>query len=341
MYALERGLQIKSLGKVLGVLFAIFTGIACFGIGNLVQINAITVNFNATFGAPNAAIGLTLMVLTFIVIVGGIKSIAKFAQYSQPFIITVFFLCCLYLLIANGAYIGAALVLICKSAFSMQAITGGVLGFTVTQAARFGIARGLFSNEAGLGSSPIAAAAATTRNPVRQGLVSMSQVFWDTIVLCAVTGTMYVTCVIRWPDQFIEMGDAGPKIIGGGTLAAQAFSNIPGGFGPYLLAFCILAFAWTTVLGWGYYGERAIEYLFGKKALMPFKIIYSLAVFIGSVTALNLVWDIADMFNAFMAIPNLICLLALSGILFNTTKHYLWEKKLDDVDTDPILEIKN
>ena len=336
MYALERGLPWKSAGKVMGVLFAIFTAIACFGIGNLVQINAITTNFNATFGAPNAAIGIVLTILTFIVIVGGIKSIAKFAQWVMPFIIVVFFLCCLFLLLMNGGYIGAALVLICKSAFSMQAITGGVLGFTVTQAARYGIARGLFSNEAGLGSSPIAAAAATTRNPVRQGLVSMSQVFWDTIVLCAVTGTMYVTCVLRYPDQFIDGG----KIIGGGTLASTAFSNIPGGFGPYLLAFCILTFAWTTVLGWGYYGERAIEYLFGKKALMPFKIVYSLAVFIGSVTALNLVWDIADMFNAFMAIPNLISLLILSGVLFNITKEYLWDKNLDGIDPDPIPEIK-
>ena len=333
MYALERGLK----AKWLGVLFAIFTSIACFGIGNLVQINAITTNFHGTFGTPNAVVGAILTICTFIIIVGGIKSIAKFAQYSQPFIISTFFLCCVFLLLQNWAYIGAALALICKSAFSMQAISGGVMGFTVTQAARFGIARGLFSNEAGLGSSPIAAAAATTRNPVRQGLVSMSQVFWDTIVLCAITGTMYVSCVIRFPDQFIIDG----KIIGGGTLALNAFMHIPGGIGPYLLTFCILTFAWTTVLGWGYYGERAIEYLFGKKALMPFKIVYSLAVFIGSVTALNLVWDIADMFNAFMAIPNLICLLALSGILASTTKTYLWDKNLNGVDTEPIMEIHN
>jgi AGCS family alanine or glycine:cation symporter len=241
------------------------------------------------------------------------------------------------MLLYNGAYIGEAVALICKSAFSMQAIAGGVAGYTVTQAARFGIARGLFSNEAGLGSSPIAAAAATTRNPVRQGLVSMSQVFWDTIILCAVTGTMYVTSVLRWPEQFIVDG----ALISGGTFAAQVFSNIPGGFGPYILTFCILTFAWTTVLGWSYYGERAVEYLLGKKAIMPFKVLYSLAVFIGSVTALNLVWDIADMFNAFMAIPNLISMLALSGVLVKLTKDYLWDKNLDAIDAEPIMEIKN
>ena len=337
MYALERGVK----AKWLGVLFSIFTAIACFGIGNLVQINAITTNLNFTLNVPNAATGVTLTILTFFVIVGGIKTIAKFAQYAQPIIVPFFFFCCLFLLLYNGPFIGAAFVLICKSAFSQQAITGGIAGYTVVQATRFGIARGLFSNEAGLGSSPIAAAAATTRNPVRQGLVSMSQVFWDTIILCAVTGTMYVTCVLKWPEQFVTVNDAGGnELISGGVFAAQAFSNIPGGFGPYLLTFCIITFAWTTVLGWGYYGERAVEYLFGKKALMPFKIIYSLGVFIGSVTALNLVWDIADMFNAFMAIPNLVSLIALSGVIARVTKEYLWDKNLDGIDKEPIMEVK-
>jgi len=346
MYAIERGMNMKWLG----ILFAVFTAIACFGIGNLVQINSITVNLINTFANPNnldvedpsfltmkLVIGIVLMILTFICIVGGIKTIAKVAEWLIPIMAIFFFICCLFILLYNGSYIGRALGEIFKGAFSFHAITGGMTGYAVMQAARFGIARGLFSNEAGLGSAPIAAAAAVTRNPVRQGLVSMSQVFWDTICLCAVTGTMYVTCYLRWPEQFFVDG----ALIGGGTYAAQAFSNIPGGFGSYLLTLCVLLFAWTTTLGWGYYGERSCEYIGGKKAVMPFKVVYSLAVFIGAITSLNLVWDIADTLNGMMAIPNLISLIALSGLLVKLTKEYLWDKNLDAIDPDPIMEIKN
>jgi AGCS family alanine or glycine:cation symporter len=336
MYALERGMN----AKWLGMLFALFTAIACFGIGNLVQVNSIAANVQGTFGVPAPAMGAILTVITFIVIVGGIKSIARVAEKVIPTMAILFLLGNFIILFLNAAYVGPALTLIVKSACSVQAITGGLTGYAVMTAARFGIARGLFSNEAGLGSAPIAAAAATTRNPVRQGLVSMSQVFWDTIVLCAITGTVYVSSILKRPDEFTYVNESGETVlIIGTTFAAKVFEAIPV-IGPALLTICILMFAWTTIIGWGYYGERGIEYMFGPKALKPFKIIYSLAVFVGSVTALNLVWDIADMFNAFMAIPNLISMLALNGILVKVTKEYLWDKNLDGIDPEPIMEIK-
>ena len=340
MYACERGLNMKWLG----VLFSIFTAIACFGIGNMVQVNSITENWYDTFGVPRVAVGVVLTVLTIIVIVGGIKSIAKVAEAVIPFMAILFLLGNLYVLFGvNGAYIGEAIGLIFASAFSYKAVYGGFVGYGVMQAARFGIARGLFSNEAGLGSAPIAAAAATTRNPVRQGLVSMSQVFWDTIILCAVTGTVYVSTLLRAFDgtginPFVN--DDGDALIRGAIFAKTVFSVIPG-VGSAFVAICILLFAWTTILGWGYYGERAVEYLAGKKAIKPFKIVYSLAVFIGSITAVDLVFDIADMFNAFMAFPNLITLIALSGVIAGLTKEYLWDKNLDAIDSESIMVIDN
>jgi len=337
MYAIERGMKMKWLG----VLFALFASVACFGIGNLVQVNSIAANFEGTLGIPPIVTGILLSALTLLVIVGGIRSIARVAEMLIPFMAIFFLIGNIYILFLNSAYIAPALSLIFRSAFSTQAIEGGLMGYAVREAIRFGIARGLFSNESGLGSSPIAAAAATTRNPVRQALVSMSQVFWDTIILCAVTGTMYVSSILKNPAAFTTVNDAGQTVmISGARFAATAFNAIPV-IGPIVLTIVIFTFAWTTVLGWGYYGERSIEYLFGKKALLPFRIVYGSAAFVGSVTALNLVWDIADAFNALMAIPNLISLLALSGVVVAVTKEYLWDNNLDAVDTEPIMEIKN
>jgi len=332
MYAIERGLKMKWLG----VLFAMFATIACFGIGNLVQVNSITENFQETLGIPRIATGIFVCVLTMIVIVGGIRSIAKVAEKIIPAMALFFLAGNLVILFLNCDFILPAIALILKSAFSEQAVEGGLIGYAIQQAIRFGIARGLFSNEAGLGSSPIAAAAATTINPVRQALVSMSQVFWDTIILCAITGTMYVTCILKYPETFIIDGRA----INGALIAAKAFALIPV-VGPIVLTVVIFTFAWTTIIGWEYYGERCIEYLGGKKLLMPFRVIYGLMAFIGAVVALNLVWDIADAFNALMAIPNLISLLALSGVIVAVTREYLWNNNLDKVDPEPIMVIKN
>jgi AGCS family alanine or glycine:cation symporter len=334
MYAIERGMK----SKLLAILFSIFTVVACFGIGNMVQSNSITANFHGTLGIPPMASGIFLSALTLLVIVGGIRSIARVAETVIPFMAVVFFGCCFGVLMMNYMYIIPAITLIFKSAFSQQAIEGGLLGYAVQQAIRFGIARGLFSNEAGLGSSPIAAAAATSSNPVRQALVSMSQVFWDTIILCFTTGTMYVSCILRHPDKFIDPSTN--TLISGARFAAVAFESIPV-VGPYLLTLCIFLFAWTTIIGWEYYGERCIEHLGGKKMLLPFRLFYGFIVFVGAVTALNLVWDIADAFNALMAIPNLISLIALNGIIVAVTREYLWNNNLDGLDPEPILEIKN
>ena len=331
MYAAERGLN----AKWLGVLFAIFGAIACFGIGNLVQVNGVAANLQNTFSVPPIATGIVVAVITLIVIVGGIKAIAKVAEKVIPFMAVLYVTGCLIILVINFNYLGAAFALILSAAFSTQALIGGMTGYTVERAMRFGIARGLFSNEAGLGSAPIAAAAAITRNPVRQGLVSMSQVFWDTIIICAIGGLMFVSSVIKRPDDFIN-ADGG--LISGAVFARTAFEDL-GFIGPIIVTIAIVLFAWTTVLGWGYYGERCIEYLFGKKALLPFKIIYGGMTFVGAIVALDLVWDIADMFNAFMAIPNLITLIGLSGVIVKLTKDYLWDKNLDAVDPEPILEI--
>jgi len=335
MYACERGLKMKWLG----IAFAIFAAIASFGIGNLVQVNSIATNVERTFSVPPFVTGIVLCALTLLVIVGGIKSIARTAEKVIPAMAIFFFICCLTIVIMNYQYIVPAFVLIIQSAFSQQAIAGGLLGFAVMQAMRFGIARGLFSNEAGLGSAPIAAAAATSSNPVRQGLVSMSQVFWDTICLCAVTGIAYVSSILKRPDAFTTLNDAGEVVmIRGQHFAATAFEVLPGG--PYLLTICIFFFAWTTVLGWEYYGERCMEYLVGAKVPLPFRIAFGLCALLGSVMALDLVWDIADAFNAMMAIPNLISLIALSGVIVKVTKEYLWDNNLDGVDSEPIPVIK-
>jgi AGCS family alanine or glycine:cation symporter len=327
MYALERGLNLKWAG----IAFALFAAIASFGIGNMVQANSIAANFQGTLGIPPIATGLLLAGLTFAVIVGGIKSIAAVAEKTIPTMALIFFIGNIIIICLNYQYVGPAIGMIVTHAFTPLAAGGGFAGATVLMAMRFGVARGLFSNESGLGSAPIAAAAAVTRNPVRQAMVSMTGTFWDTIILCACTGIMYTSSVLRYPEIFAELNPA--------QFAAQAFSVLP--FGQYFFVLALFAFAFTTILGWEYYGERCVEYLSGKKGLMPYRIVYSIVVFVGATVALGLVWDIADMFNALMAIPNLISLILLSGVIVAETKKYLWDDNLDAIDTEPIMQIDN
>ena len=221
------------------------------------------------------------------------------------------------ILIINAAYVAPAIALIVESAFTPQAAGGGFVGASVMMAMRFGIARGLFSNESGLGSAPIVAAAAQTKNPVRQALVSMTGTFWDTVVVCAMTGVVLVSSVLRDP--------VGMNKLTGAALTKAAFAQIPV-VGPIVLSVGLLTFVFSTILGWSYYGERATEYLLGKKSIMPYRLAWVIFVFIGSVTSLNLVWDLADAMNALMAIPNLIALIALSGVIVADTNKYLWEE---------------
>src|SRR5574344_285992 len=321
MYALEKGLH----WKWMAILFAIFTACASFGIGNTVQANAIATLTKETYHISPYITGAVLCALTAAVILGGVKSIAKVCEMLVPFMALLYAIGCIVILFINGAYVWPALRLICESAFSPQAAGGGFVGTSVMMAARFGIARGLFSNESGLGSAPIVAAAAQTRNPVRQALVSSTGTFWDTVVICALTGLVIVSSVIAYPD--ISYTD-------GAVLTKQAFGKIPY-IGAPLLSFGLLTFAFSTILGWCYYGERAIEYLIGKKWIKYYRIIYIIAVFIGSIMSLTIVWNIADCMNALMAIPNLISLIFLSGVIVKETRKYLWEGNLDkDMDED-------
>ena len=316
MYALERGLG----WKWLSVLFAAFTALASFGIGSTVQANAMSVMTFESYGVPQWLTGLVVCSLLAAVVFGGVKIIARVCGLLVPFMALFYVIGCIIILVINGPYLLPAIKLIVHSAFSPEAAGGGFVGSGVMLAARYGIARGLFSNESGLGSAPIVAAAAQTRNPVRQALVSSSGTFWDTVVICAMTGLVIVSSILAYPD--IDYAN-------GATLTKAAFAKIPY-IGTSLLSVGVVTFAFSTAIGWCYYGERAVEYLAGKRTMLAYRIVYLISVFLGSVVGLSLVWNIADCMNAFMAIPNLLSLVFLSGVLVSETRKYLWNNKLDD-----------
>ncbi len=325
MYALERGLNLKWLG----VLFAAFTVVASFGIGCGVQINAIAevIENNVPVEIPRLLIGLVGGMLTAIVIIGGIESIARVCEKLVPLMAMFYVLGCIVILVINRDFLGATIMAIVKLAFTPGAVAGGLVGQGVMIAARYGVARGLFSNESGMGSAPLVASAAQTRNPVRQALVSATGTFWDTVVVCAMTGLVLVSTIMKNPDINID------SVENGGQLTTAAFGQIPV-LGPTILVVGIITFAWSTILGWSYYGERCAQYLWGKKSILPYKIIFVLVTVVGPVLALDLVWTIADILNALMAIPNLIAVLLLSGVIAKETKYYL--NHLDEVDTSEI-----
>ena len=313
MYVLERGLNMKWLA----VLFAAFTSVTAFGIGNMVQANSISTLVQEAFQIPMWVTGLVLTVLTAVVIIGGIKSIANVCERLVPFMAITYVLGCLIILGMNISGIPDTIMLILNSAFSGHAVVGGFLGAGMKEAIRFGIARGLFSNESGLGSAPIVAAAAQTKNPVRQALVSSTGTFWDTVVVCAITGLVIVNS-----GEWV-------KGLSGAALTKQAFSDFHI-IGPIVLTLGLLTFVFSTILGWSYYGEKAAEYLFGNKVIKPYRYLWVIFVMIGSVMSLNVVWTFADITNALMAVPNLVSLLLLSGVVANETKKYLWDDKLDE-----------
>ncbi len=318
MYALERGLG----AKWPAVLFCAFTAVAAFGIGNMVQANAISSLASESYGVPGWATGLVAATATALVILGGVRSIARACTLLVPFMAAFYVIGCLVILWINREAVLPALFLIVKSAFTPHAAGGGFIGATLMTAARFGIARGLFSNEAGLGSAPIVAAAARTKNPVKQALVSATGTFWDTVVVCAITGLVLVSTIILHPGDF---GD-----INGAAMTKRAFGEIPV-VGPVLLTVGLLTFVFSTILGWSYYGERAIEYLFGKRSIVPYRVLWVLAVMAGAVVSLPLVWDMADMMNMLMALPNLAALILLSGVIVAETRKYLWEGDIEKI----------
>ena len=323
MYALERGLNMKWLG----MLFAILAGFASFGIGCATQVNAIATVCKENFGIPLWIVGVVIAVLTAVVIFGGIKSIASVCEKLVPFMAVFYVLGCIIILGMNYDFIIPAIGTICKLAFTPGAAAGGLVGTGIRMAIQYGVARGLFSNESGLGSAPIAAAAAQTRNPVRQALVSSTGTFWDTVVVCAMTGLVLVTTIMKNPSINAD------QIDNGGVLTSMAFGQIPV-IGPVILTLGIISFAYSTILGWAYYGERCVEYFAGKKGLIPYRILYIAVAAIAPVVALDLVWLIADTLNAFMAIPNLIAVLLLSNVMVADTKKYI--NNLDAKDDTPV-----
>lgn len=327
MYALERGLHMRWLGLI----FAVFAGFASFGIGCATQVNAIATVCNENLHINKAVVGIIIGVLTAVVIFGGIKSIARVCERLVPFMALFYVLGCIVILGINYDYIIPAITTICRLAFQPGAAAGGLVGSGIMLAMRYGIARGLFSNESGMGSAPIAAAAAQTRNPVRQALVSSTGTFWDTVVVCLMTGLVLVSTIMKNPAINAN------EITDGGVLTSLAFDQIPI-IGPLILVVGIISFAFSTILGWAYYGERCVEYFAGKKGLIPYRVLYIAVAVIAPVVALDVVWDIADILNALMAIPNLIAVLLLSPVIVKETKKYL--DNLDAKDDTEIPVIK-
>jgi len=318
MYVLERALN----AKWAGVLFAIFTAIAAFGIGNMAQSNAIAdmvvakkdiLPFEMADATIKFSIGIILAVLTGAVILGGIRSISRFCTFLVPFMAFFYVLGCLIILAFSWENIWPTISLIVTSAFTGHAAVGGFVGAGIAEAMRYGIARGLFSNESGMGSAPIVAAAAKTSDPVRQALVSSTGTFWDTVVVCALTGLVIVSS-----GDWQNAGETKA------SLCDKAFHHL-GAFGDVILIVGLLTFVFSTILGWAYYGEKAIEYLIGIKSVFYYRILWVIAVFVGCIWKSDAVWNFSDMMNGLMAVPNLVALLLLSGVIASETKRYFKE----------------
>ncbi len=310
MYYIEKGLG----WKWMAVLFAVFGTLASFGIGNMTQSNSVALAVNNSFNIPPLATGIVLAVITGLVIVGGIKRIGAFTEKLVPFMAAIYIIGGLVILFTNIGAIPAAFALIFKEAFTGTAAVGGFVGSTMMLAIRYGVARGVFTNEAGLGSAPIAHAAATTDHPVRQGLWGVFEVFTDTIVICSLTALVIVTTG-AW-----QSGESGA------VLTTLAFNTaLPGG--GLIVTVGLILFAYSTILGWEYYGERCLEYLVGTKPIMIFRIIWVVFVVIGAIGGLEFIWSLADTLNGLMAIPNLIGVLFLSGTVFKLTKEFFTKEK--------------
>lgn len=307
MYVLRHGLGLPWLGAI----FAALVALAAFGIGNMVQSNSVASSLQASFGVSPSLTGIILAVVTATVILGGIKRIGQLTEYLVPFMALFYLGGGLFILVRFASEIPAALSLVLSSAFSGAAATGGFAGSTIMLAMRYGIARGLFSNEAGLGSAPLVHAAARTDHPVRQGLYGIFEVFVDTILVCTTTGLAILVTGV-WSGGST-----------GAALAGEAFSTgLPGTWGNIVVTTSLVLFAFSTVIGWSYYGETAIVYLFGPKAALPYKLLWLVFIYLGAIGSLHLVWDVADTLNGLMAIPNLIAVLASIGLLRRLTREF-------------------
>jgi AGCS family alanine or glycine:cation symporter len=322
MYVLERAMN----ARWLGILYAIFTAICAIGIGNMVQANSLASLVEESTGIARFWSGLVMMVLTAFVILGGIQSIARVCEGLVPFMAIFYTVGCFILLAANASQIPDTIATIVSGALSGQAAIGGFAGAGMREAVRFGIARGLFTNEAGIGSAAIVAAAAQTRNPVRQALVSSTGVFWDTVVMCLITGLVIVNSG-EWKSG-----------AGGAALTNAVFADLPI-VGPIVLTVGLLTFVFATIIGWSYYGEKAVEYLFGPRAIVPYRWAWVAAVMLGSLASLPIVWAMADITNALMALPNLISLLVLTKVVVDDTQEYLWSGRLEET-AESVAEVR-
>ena len=313
MYYIRNGLGKK--WAWLGVLFAIFAAVAAFGIGNTVQANSVADVLETNFNLPHWVTGLVLMALVGLVLIGGIKRIGQVASALVPFMAIAYVLVGLMVLAINANQIPNAIAMVFTHAFSPVAAEGGFAGAAVWAAVRFGVARGIFSNEAGLGSAPIAHAAAQTKSPINQGMVAMLGTFIDTIIVCSITGLVIISSG-AWTS-----GETGA------ALTSLAFETGLPGFGNYVVAISLATFAFTTIIGWSFYGERCIEFLFGVKAIVPYRVVWILAIPVGATINLGLIWLIADTLNAMMALPNLVALLLLSPVVFKLTREHFEKER--------------
>ena len=307
MYYLANGMNLKWLGA----LFAVFAAVAAFGIGNMVQSNSVADAVKYSFNIPVEATGIILAVATGLVLLGGIKSIGKVTGILVPFMVIFYFLAALFVVIIHIDQIPSVISHVLVEAFTDTAAAGGFAGATIMLTIRSGISRGVFSNESGLGSAPIAAAAAQTKHPVTQALVSMTQTFIDTIIICSMTGFAILVSGVL------------PTGLTGATLTQKAFETaLPGEWGGIIVSIGLIFFAYSTILGWSYYGEKSVEYLLGEKSVKPYRLLFVLMVFVGAIVKLDLVWTFADIMNGLMALPNLIALLGLSSIVAAETRNY-------------------
>ncbi len=346
MYVWERAFKredgsIPGWAKLGAVAFAGFAVIATIGTGSAVQASAITGIVTSSFPAiPKVAVALVIAIMVSVVIFGGVKTISNVCEKLVPIMAVAYAGGCVVILVLNASVLGEALALILECAFTAKAAFGGAVGSGIMVALQFGCARGLFSNESGLGSAPIVAAAAKTKNPAEQAVIAMTGTFWSTVVICLLTGLVLVSTMILNPDIQAEIL-VNPTVYTGSALASAAFAQIPF-VGTPILVVGMVSFAYSTIIGWSYYGNRCATYLFGKKAIAPYHVVYVAVGFLGAMGVGDAVWLISDIGNALMAIPNIIACLLLSGLIARETKHYVYDGNLDEEFTEeiPIIESK-
>ncbi|MBE6026442.1 MAG: alanine:cation symporter family protein, partial [Clostridiales bacterium] len=322
------GEKAKGFGRVLAILFAFFAVVASFGIGNLTQGNSIASAFNTVSGISPYAVAAVVFILVLIVVIGGIKSISRVSSLVVPVMAILYFVSALVVILINIKMLPAAIVDMFRMAFSVQAVGGGVAGSVVAgmmQAMRKGVARGCFSNEAGMGSAAIAAAATTSKDYIKQGYISMTGTFWDTFIVCSVTGLSILTSGVME-----NVNDAsGAIVLQGAPLTIAAFQSVLGDAGAWIVAISLALFAFSTILGWEYYGEKALEYLTKSTSVtLAYRIAFSAVSFIACITAFDIAWNISDIFNALMIIPNAICMILLAGPLVKDMKDFDKKRKL-------------